>query len=1015
MGFYFYSAPQKTGTKEAKSVLSFNKTKGDTNMRKNLLKLIAILAVIAVAMTCMPFAAFAEPEESSAAGDAPALLLSSSKELKPYKTYLAENSSAKQATESVYVDGAEGVFAPAEGKNSTAEAKTDYAVKVKSKDETRDVIDWQGGYGTVTYTVDIPEDAYYNLYLEFLPPEIGVNVELGLLFDDQTEFAFEGADSIEFSRDWINVPTEDGKKWREDANGNQIAPEQQLTGELVERLATDDTGVAVEPYLFYLTAGTHKVKLVGLGHNVVISKIGFTAPEQTLSYKEYFDESKFSEMPEVGDIVIQGEDATIKSDNSLIPKTNNGSNDMIPVDPYLTLINNIGGTSWQSVGQKIEWSFEVETAGYYQFSARYKQSDVVNGESWRWMKIDGKTPFAEAKTLNFSYDTQWKNYIFGETEGKKVTPYYIWLEKGTHTISLEVTLSELADAYDRLFNIVEDIGDMYLQIVMITSENPDVNRSYELFRQIPTFTQVLETASKDLRSLVKDIQESTGARGSQYIAAMNNMDRVINQMLDAPFIAHIYVQDYYSNYTTLSSWLSEMKKLPVTIDEMRFTPAGGKAQYKKSNFFQSFGFEAVRLYSSFVNDYTLYKEGEGKDALKLWVNWGRDQTMALNALIQDSFVKEKGIDVNLQIVSCSLINGLLANNFPDVQFYLSRTAPVNYGMRGALLDLTQFDDYKEVLKRYQPGAETPYWYNGALYAIPDSQGFMCMFYRTDVFEDLGLTVPNTWEEFLYCATIIQRYNMDVYVPYTQITTATTVDAGVGSLHLYPTMLMQNNIPLYNKEGNATNINNVRAIQVFEEWTEMYTDYGYQKQADFYNRLRNGSMPLGIAGYSTYFTIYSAAPEIDGRWAIANVPGTLDPETGKINRQTAGSGSGAGIVKASPRPDKAWEFLKWWTSADIQTRYSNNVESILGLLGRSTTANVEAFNRLGWDPEDLAALNEQWSYVEEVPEVPGSYYTARAIDQGFWSVINDGINAKDAINKWSLVADKEIARKIEEYS
>ncbi|MBQ1187116.1 MAG: extracellular solute-binding protein [Clostridia bacterium] len=986
-------------------------------MRKNLLKLIAVLAVVAVAMTSMPFAAFADNEpaaDNAANPDAP-LVLQKDDELMPYGEYLALNPSAKQATQNVYLDGALGVFTPNAEKESTATAKNDYAVKVNAKDETRNVLDWAGGYGSVTYTVEVPEDAFYNFYLEFLPPEVGVNIELGILFDGQTEFAFDGAESIEFSRDWVNVPTVDGKKWREDANGNQIAPEQQLTGELVERLATDETGVAVDPYLFYLTAGTHQVTLVGLGHNVVISKIGFTAPEQTVSYKEYFDQSKLTENSEAADIVIQGEDAAVKNDNSLIPKTNNGSNDMIPVDPYLTLINNIGGTSWQSVGQKIEWNFTVETAGYYQFSARYKQSDVVNGESWRWLKIDGKTPFTEAKSLNFSYDTQWQNYIFGEKDGKNVTPYYIWLEAGEHTISLEVTLNELAEAYDRLFNIVEAIGDMYLQIVMITSETPDVNRSYELFRQIPTFTETLEKASADLKSLVKDIQESTGARGSQYIAAMNNMDRVINQMLDAPFIAHIYVSDYYSNYTTLSSWLSEMKKLPVTIDEMRFTPAGGKADYKKSNFFQNFGFEAVRLYSSFVNDYTLYKEEDGEEALKLWVNWGRDQTMALNSLVQDSFVKETGINVNLQIVSCSLINGLLANNFPDVQLYLSRTAPVNYGMRGALLDLTQFSDYKEVLSRFNQGADIPYWYNGALYAIPDSQGFLCMFYRTDVFEDLGLTVPNTWDEFLYCATIIQRYNMDVYVPYTQITTATTVDAGIGTLHLYPTMLMQNNLPLYNEEQNATNINTVRAIQVFEEWTEMYTDYGYQKQADFYNRLRNGSMPLGIAGYSTYFTIYSAAPEIDGRWAIANVPGTVDPVTGEINRTTAGSGSGAGIVKASTKHKEAWEFLKWWTSAEIQTRYSNNVESILGLLGRSTPSNVEAFNNLGWDPADLEALNEQWSHVQEVPEVPGSYYTTRAVDQAFWSVINDGINAKDAINKWSLVADNEIKRKIEEYS
>ncbi|MBQ9768749.1 MAG: extracellular solute-binding protein, partial [Clostridia bacterium] len=212
-------------------------------------------------------------------------------------------------------------------------------------------------------------------------------------------------------------------------------------------------------------------------------------------------------------------------------------------------------------------------------------------------------------------------------------------------------------------------------------------------------------------------------------------------------------------------------------------------------------------------------------------------------------------------------------------------------------------------------------------------------------------------------------------------------------------------------------------QVFEEWTEIYTDYGYQKEADFYNRLRNGSMPLGIAPYSTYMTIYSAAPEIDGRWAVALVPGTHDPECeiegckeeSHINRTIAGAGTGAGIIKRSANKEAAWKFLQWWTSTETQKRYSSNVESIIGLLGRVATANKNAFSELAWDPDDLAVLMEQWSKVSEVPEVPGSYYMTRAIDQAFWSVLNDNTNAKDAINEWSLVADKEIKRKIEEYS
>ena len=85
-----------------------------------------------------------------------------------------------------------------------------------------------------------------------------------------------------------------------------------------------------------------------------------------------------------------------------------------------------------------------------------------------------------------------------------------------------------------------------------------------------------------------------------------------------------------------------------------------------------------------------------------------------------------------------------------------------------------------------------------------------------------------------------------------------------------------------------------------------------------------------------------------------------------------------------------------------------------MIGRTAVSNVEAFNSLAWDKDDLAVLNSQWEQVKEVPEVPGSYDVTRSIDQAYWEVIEDGAKVKDAVTKWSKTADLEIARKIEEY-
>ncbi len=882
--------------------------------------------------------------------------------------------------------------------NSAFETEGDIKFDVKSElMGCNNVIVWENGYGTINWDFNIEKTAEYNLYFKFKTLNNDQNISLKVKIDGKNPF--ENNEEISLTADWID--STDGV--RKDDNGNEFSPEQVQSETFFERYAVDETGVLLEPYKISLDKGVHSLTLIGKGYSVAIAEIAFTAPEVLDEYSEISKGYDFNKSKAKESIYIHAEKASLKSDNKLIPMSTSGDAGMYPIDASSLKLNYIGGSNWNSPHQKITWNFTASEEGYYKFGARFKQNELINGESWRWLKIDGKTPFKEAKELRFKFGANWDYFEFGE-DGE----FYIWLDKGEHTLSLEVTLGEMSEYYERLNEVVTVLGDLYLQIVMITGETPDVNRDYELFRQIPDFLDILSDSKKKLESIVDDMQNSVGKEGSQYIAAANNMIRVIDNMVEVPYLAHIYVKDFYTNYSTLCSWLSEIKKMPLAIDELQFTPYGTDFNWDQPNFFEKILFAVKRFVLSFTEDYTTKQKNEG--SLKLWVNWGRDQTMALDSLIKESFTEKTGIEVELQIVSNSLINGLLSGDYPDLQLHLSRIDPINFGMRGALTDLTEFSDYEEVLTRFMPGADTPYWYNGALYALPDQQTFYCMFYRRDVFEQLNLEVPTTWDEFLEAATIIQSYNMSVYVPYTQIATTTTVNSGIGSLNLYPTLMLQNNLSLYNDKLNKTDLTNAKAINVFADWTKMYSDYGYLKEADFYNRFRNGSMPLGIAPYTTYMTLYSAAPEIQGRWDIANVPGTKNG-----NNLVAGGGSGCSIVKQSKNQEEAWEFLKWWTEAETQVRYCNNVESVLGMLGRIPTSNVEAFNNFSWEPETREKLMNQWKCVKEVPEVPGGYYLTRAVDQAFWSVLNDKVTPKDSITKWSKTADNEIKRKIKEYS
>lgn len=856
---------------------------------------------------------------------------------------------------------------------------------------------WKNGEGELSFQIEVQSDALYNFKMEFKSVDVGTDYALGIKID--SKYPFAGSEKIVFNRLWENNISE----YRYDSQGNQISPEQVEVSDYISSLAKDNTGVATEPYKFHLTEGVHTVSVVSPLQSISIKAIKFIAIEEALSYEKVF-EKNLDRTTNADIIYIEGENAILKSDSSLIPKSDNSNAGMSPSSAISTKLNYIGGTSWNKPNQTITWNFKVEKSGYYYFVARYRQSDVINAESWRKLYIDGKIPFKEANSLRFAYSPSWNNYTFG---GKD--PYYFYLSEGNHTLTLEVTLGSLAEYYNRLSKIVQILGDEYINIVKITGAQPDLNLDYELFTQIPTLKKNFEICKNELKKFAEDLQNFTGERGNQYISAVNNMSRVVDKMLDNPYMAHQYVEDYYNSYASVSSWLYDMKSMPLCIDVMQLVPFGKQYNDTGKGFFKKIGFTVKRLVSSFTKNYTIEKT-ESETNLKLWVNWGRDQASVLDALVRDSFTQKTGVNVDIKITNASYVNGILSGNCPDLALYMSRTEPLNLGMRGALCDLRQFSDVDEVLSRFNKDADVPYRLGNKLYALPDSQSFFLMFYRSDILENLGLSVPKTWDEFTYTAAIIQRNNMSVYVPYTMISDSTTVNSGIGSLNLYPTLMLQNNLALYNEEKSATNITSPQAINVFDNWTKMYTDYGYLKEADFYNRLRVGIMPLGIAPYTLYMTLYNAAPEIAGRWSIALVPGT----TGG-NDSVAGAGTGCAILNKSKHKEEAWEFLKWWTSAEIQTKYSRNIESILGMLGRPQTATVDALTSLAWDKNDLSIILEQWSKVVEQPEVPGGYYLSRALDQAFWSVLNDKVTAKDAIVKWSDVANGEIARKIKEYS
>ena len=861
--------------------------------------------------------------------------------------------------------------------------------------------------GSISYKLSSKVSGKYYLHIYYNTLEgNGVDIRLGVKIDGK--YPFDEAKEFSFKRCF-----EDAGDVRADKLGNQFAPEQVEVFTKLDAYAIDALGREAEPYLFDLSAGEHIIEIISIDEAVAIEKIVFEAPKEIPTYDDYITQYQEYDVYNGSEIVIQGENADYKSSAQLVPLADISDKSLVSSDGTLNngiieKINYIGSTNWQSQGDKLTWNIKAPKDGLYALSIKFRQKYVTNGVTYRKLMVDGEVPFKQAGTIGFEYDSNW-DYMRFEDENNN--PYLIYLSEGEHTLSLEVTLGEFSEIYRDLSSVASEMGSLYRKIVMITGETIDANRSYELFKQIPNFNETLSRLVDELNDIASRIETIQGKRGGTGISTINNAVLIMEQMVENYYTAHNYKGQFYTQYCALSSYVTELCELPLDIDYFTLSSNDYDITENKINFFEGFIYGVKRFIYSFVDDYN--NVVEEKDAITIWVNWGRDQTKILNNLIQSSFTEETKIPVNLKITNATMIQGILSGNGPDLTLHMQRTAPVNYAMRGALYDLKQFDDYEEVIKRFAPTATRPYEYKDGVYALPDTQAFYLMFARTDVLDELGLEVPETWDEFITSMAIIQQNNMQVGLPVTQLTSITQVNLGLGSLSLFPTILMQMNGQVYNDERNATALDEVVALQAFEFWTKLFTEYKAPVSFDFYSRFRTGTMPLAIQGYGQYITLSVAAPEIAGKWSVYEIPGFAD-ENGKINNAQTGGGTGAAILEETEHPEEAWEFLKWWTSAETQSAYSRNVESVLGVAGRVTSANMEAVTKLSWSDDVLEVLMASWEDVQELPELPGGYYVPRSIDMAFWNTYNKSENPKDLLLEWNEIANTEIARKIKQY-
>ncbi|MBQ6399561.1 MAG: extracellular solute-binding protein [Clostridia bacterium] len=860
----------------------------------------------------------------------------------------------------------------------------------------------------ITWRVQVPQAGLYNVRINYLTTESrGVDIERELLING--EVPFSGASTLCFSRLWT-----DAGAVRKDNQGNDIRPSQKEVFQEQTAFCRDDMGYQTEPYAFWFRAGENTLTLRSVNEPVILKAVTLTPPLQYSTYEDYLAAQpavQGSEEQQTLAMTLQGEDACLRSTPSLYARYDRSSPATDPYSVTKTILNYIGGDPWTHAGEWIEWEFEVPEDGYYNISIKARQMYQRGALSSRTVMIDGQVPFEDLAAVRFGYSTGWQMKTLGNSAGE---PFRFYLARGRHTLRMEVTLGEMGPILKRVEDSIFRLNQIYRKLLVLTGANPDRFRDYNLAKIYPEAIEAMGLESKRLYKIVDDVVGITGEKSDRAAAAQALAVQLEQFVSDNNRITESFV-NFKDNITSLGTAMQNMSESKLDVDLIMITGEKASVPAVRENIFQGLIHEIRSCASSFFVDYNTLgdKYDEKDEVLDIWITTGRDQSTVLKTMVDDTFTSSTGIKVNVKLVQAdAILTAVVAGNGPDIVLSVSGWFAVNYAMRNAVEDLTQFPDFQEVVKPFSPSILEPLTYNNGIrrgvYGLPETQNFPLLFYRSDVMEELGLPIPQTWDELIAELPTIQGNSLTVAVNFP--------DIAVADISVLDSMIFQNGGAIYDEDGKRTLIDSEAGVGAFKQYTSLYNDYGLPTVFDFVSRFRSGEMPLGVASYATYNTLMVSAPEIRGLWDFTLFPGTRK-EDGTIDRTAQTDGLCCMMVATKDETTKknAWEFMKWWVSKEAQTRFGREMESILGSSARYQTANQDALRQLAWSSDQLKVLLDQIAQTRGFPEIAGGYSTTRHITNAIRRVINTKEDPRETLLNYARTINEEIRIKRQEFN
>lgn len=276
----------------------------------------------------------------------------------------------------------------------------------------------------------------------------------------------------------------------------------------------------------------------------------------------------------------------------------------------------------------------------------------------------------------------------------------------------------------------------------------------------------------------------------------------------------------------------------------------------------------------------------------------------------------------------------------------------------------------------------------AVYAVPQDSGPMMLFYRKDLFDEHGLQVPKTWQEYGEAARTLRKKDPKAYLG-----TFSSKDPGA-----FTGLAQQAGAQWWSISGESWKVN------VADEPTKKVADFwgGLVKEGviddtpfftpEWNKALNDGNLLTWPSAVWAPGVLSSNAPKAEGKWAVAPLP------QWNAGESFSGFWGGSSVAVSAKTPHKAAaaRFATWL----------NTDPKALDLLVKEAAiypAAAKAQSALGAAPDYFANQPDFWQQAATVSAGargftfgPNVGVTYNAFKDGFDKALQDGTAFSDAV-------------------